>query len=282
MIEVEKANYSISMMCRVLEVSRSGYYASAKLDSISKRMERDMDLTEKIRKVHEDSRGTYGSPRVHAQLKRDGETVSLERVARLMQEAGIKGKVKRRYKATTDSKHQKPVAPNLLERDFSTQTPDSTWCADITAVPSATGFVYLAAILDVGTRLVVGWAADTNMETQLITRALKNALAWRDPVAEIIHHSDRGSQYASHGYQEALAAAGITSSMSRAGDCWDNAMMESFFGTYKQEWAHHHRWGGLRDMREATHDYIEVFYNRTRLHSSLGYRTPMEADKEAA
>lgn len=282
MIEVEKDNYSISMMCRVLEVSRSGYYASAKLDSISKRMERDMDLTKKIRKVHEDSRGTYGSPRVHAQLKRDGEVVSLERVARLMREAGIKGKVKRRYKATTDSNHRRPVSENLLKRDFSTQTPDSTWCADITAVPTATGFVYLAVIIDVGTRLVVGWAADTNMETQLITRALENALAWRDPVAEIIHHSDRGSQYASHGYQEALAASGIKSSMSRAANCWDNALMESFFGTYKQEWAHHHRWQGLRDMREATHDYIEVFYNRARLHSSLGYRTPMEADEDAA
>ncbi len=282
MIGTEKAHYSVAMMCRVLGVSRSGYYASAKRDSISKRMKRDMELTEKIRRIHEDSRGTYGSPRVHAQLKRDGETASRERVERLMREAGIEGKVKRRYKATTDSDHCKPVTPNLLKRDFSTQTPDSTWCADITAVPTATGFVYLAAIVDVGTRLVVGWAVDANMETQLITRALENALAWRDPVAQIVHHSDRGSQYASHGYQEALAASGITSSMSRAGNCWDNALMESFFGTYKQEWAHHHRWQGLRDMREATHDYIEVFYNRARLHSSLGYRTPMEADRDAA
>ena len=269
-------------MCRILGVSRSGYYASAKCDSISKREQKDMALTEKIREIHERSRGTYGSPRVHAQLKREGEPASRERVERLMREAGIEGKVKRRYKATTDSNHRRPVAPNLLQRDFGAETPDSAWCADFTAVPTAPGFTYLAVIIDVATRLVVGWAADTNMETQLIIRALDNALAWREPADKIIHHSDRGSQYASYAYQNALVSHGITVSMSRAGDCWDNAMMESFFGTYKQEWAHHHRWRGLHDMREATHDYIEVFYNRQRLHSGIGYRTPTEADAAAA
>jgi putative transposase len=269
-------------MCRVLKVSRSGYYASAKRDAVSARMREDMELTERIRKIHERSRGTYGSPRVHAQLKRDGVHVSKERVERLMREAGIEGRVRRRYKATTDSSHRRPVAKNILNREFDAETPDSVWCADITAVPTSTGFVYLAAIVDVATRLVVGWAVDVNMETQLIVRALENALAWRAPAEHMIHHSDRGSQYASRAYQDVLAANGITTSMSRAGNCWDNALMESFFGTYKQEWAHHQRWRGLDDMRSSTHDYIEVFFNRERLHSGIGFLTPMEADRAAA
>jgi len=281
-IAAEKANYPVTLMCKVLGVSRSGFYASAKREAVTKQMENDRILTEKIREIHERSRGTYGSPRIHAQLNRDGFPCSKGRVEKLMREAGIQGRVRRRYRNTTDSNHRRPVAKNLIKRDFSTETPDSVWCADITAVPTATGFVYLAAIIDVATRLIVGWAMDTNMETQLIQRALKSALAWREPANEIVHHSDRGSQYASHAYQDALATRGIRSSMSRAGDCWDNAMIESLFGTYKQEWAHHHRWRGLVDARAATHDYIEGFYNRERLHSSLGYRTPMEADEAAA
>ena len=281
MMAAEKASYPVSMMCEVLGVSRSGFYASEKRGGVTKKMEQDAKLTEKIREVHEASHGTYGSRRVLKQLKRDEQPCSKGQVEGLMRDGGIQGRVRRRFKATTDSKHSRPVPENLVKRDFSAQTPDSVWCADITAVPTSTGFVYLAAIIDVATRLVVGWSMDRNMETQLILRALDNALAWREPATAIVHHSDRGSQYASGAYQTALAVHGIQQSMSRAGDCWDNAMIESFFGTYKQEWAHHQRWRGLVDAEASTRDYIEVFYNRTRLHSALGYRTPAEADAAA-
>jgi len=174
--------------------------------------------------------------------------------------------------------HNHQIAPNELNRQFQADSSDSVWCADITFVPTANGFVYLAAIIDLATRMIVGWSMATHMRTELVEGALLNALAHRRPAATLVHHSDRGSQYASHTYRDLLERNGITCSMSRAGDCWDNAVIESFFGTYKQEWAHHHRWSGLLDSRASTHDYIEVFYNRQRLHSSLGYRTPAEVD----
>ena len=186
------------------------------------------------------------------------------------------------FKVTTDSKHERPVAPNRLDRRFRQETSDSAWCADITFIPTSGGWIYLAAIIDLGTRLVVGWSLADHMRTSLVESALRNALSWRMPAAEIIHHSDRGSQYASESYQALLATHGIVCSMSRVGDCYDNAVIESFFGTFKQEWAHHHRWLGLEDARISVHDYIEVFYNRQRLHSALGYRTPTEADQAVA
>jgi putative transposase len=279
---VEKANYPIALMCRVLGVSRSGYYASKARVRPSDRETRDAELLKRIREIHSESRGTYGSPRVHAQLLREGIKVGKDHVARLMRAAGIRGRVLRRYKVTTDSKHDKPVAPNTLNREFAAESPDSVWCADITFIPTAAGWVYLAAILDLATRMVVGWSMAAHMRTELIESALLNALTARAPAAKLVHHSDRGSQYASETYQDLLEEYGIECSMSRKGNCWDNAVMESFFGTYKQEWANHHRWSGLSDSRVATHDYIEVFYNRQRLHSSLGYRTPAEADAAAA
>ena len=166
--------------------------------------------------------------------------------------------------------------------DSYVKTPDLAWCADITEIATATGPVYLAVVLDVGTRLVVGWSLATHMRTELVECALTNALAWRRPAAEMIHHSDRGSQYASETYKDLLDAHGLVCSMSGKGNCWDNAAMESFFGTLKQEWAHHHTWRGLLDARASIHDYIEVFYNRQRLHSTLGYRTPEEVDRASA
>lgn len=235
-----------------------------------------------IRKVHEDSRGTYGSPRVHAQLLRDGFDVGTDRVARLMQKAGIKGRVRRRFKATTNSRHDRPIAPNVLNREFGAKSSDSVWCADITYISTASGWVYLAAIIDVATRMIVGWSMASHMRTELVESALMNALTARAPASRLVHHSDRGSQYASDSYRRLLQQHGIECSMSRAGDCYDNAMIESFFGTLKQEWVHHNWWASLREARAATHDYIEVFYNRQRLHSALGYRTPAEADKDAA
>jgi transposase InsO family protein len=243
---------------------------------------RDVELLERIREIHAASRETYGSPRVHAQLLRDGVEVGKDRVARLMKADGLQGRVRRRFKATTDSRHDRPVAPNTLNREFSAESSDSVWCADITYIPTAAGFVYLAAIIDMATRMIVGWSMANHMRTELVEGALWNALAARAPASRLVHHSDRGSQYASRSYRALLEQHDIECSMSRPGDCYDNAVIESFFGTYKQEWAHHHRWSGLVEARAATHDYVDVFYNRQRLHSALGYRTPVEADEAAA
>lgn len=219
---------------------------------------------------------------MHAQLVRDGVAGGKDRVARLMQRAGIQGRVRRRFKTTTDSQHDRPIAPNTVNREFTASSSDAVWCADITYIWTASGWVYLAAIIDLATRMIVGWSMATHMRTELVEIALLNALTSRAPAARLVHHSDRGSQYASTSYRALLEQHGIECSMSRAGDCFDNAVIESFFGTYKQEWAQHQRWSGLVDARGSTHDYIEVFYNRQRLHSALGYRTPAEADRDTA
>jgi transposase InsO family protein len=278
---LERDHYPIRLMCRVLDVSPSGFYAWRSRVRPTVRESRDAELVGNIREIHAASRGTYGSPRVHAQLVRDGVSVGKHRVARLMQLADVRGRVRRRFRATTDSRHALPIAPNTLNREFAVTSSDAVWCADITAIATAAGWVYLAAIIDLGSRMIVGWSMAEHMRTELVESALLNALSWRAPAARLVHHSDRGSQYASDAYRGLLQQHGIECSMSRAGDCYDNAVMESFFGTYKQEWAHHNRWSGLIDARAATHDYIEVFYNRQRLHSSLGYRTPAEADAAA-
>jgi transposase InsO family protein len=281
-IVAEKANYTIALMCRVLGVSRSGWYAWCSRIRPTERELRNAELLGRIREIHAASRETYGSPRVHAQLVRDGMNAGEDRVARLMQAAGLQGRVRRRFKTTTDSKHDKPIAANMLKRDFTAESSDSIWCADITYIATAAGWVYLAAIIDVVTRRIVGWSMASHMRTELVESALVNALTSREPASRLVHHSDRGSQYASDTYRELLDAHGIECSMSRAGDCYDNAMIESFFGTFKQEWAHLHTWTCLAEARAATHDYIEVFYNRQRLHSALAYRTPAEADESAA
>ena len=270
----------MSLMCRVLKVSRSGWHAAHAHARPCRHETRDAELLVKIREIHTASRSTYGSPRVHAQLRKEGNEVSRGRVARLMRAAGLRGRVRRRFQVTTDSRHGEPVAPNTLNRQFSAETSDSVWCADITYLPTAAGWVYLAAIIDIATRMIVGWSMANHMRTELVEAALINALSSRAPAARLVHHSDRGSQYASSSYRDLLERRGIECSMSRAGNCYDNAVIESFFGTFKQEWAHHHRWSGLTDARAATHDYIEVFYNRRRLHSKLGYRTPAEVDAD--
>jgi transposase InsO family protein len=213
---------------------------------------------------------------------REGISVGKGRVTRLMRVAGLRGRVRRRFKVTTDSKHDRPIAPNTLKRAFSAQISDSVWCADITYLHTVSGWVYLAAIIDMATRRIVGWSMANHMRTELVESALLNALNSRTPASALVHHSDRGSQYASDSYRKLLERHGIECSMSKAGDCYDNAVIESFFGTYKQEWAHHYRWSGLVEARAATHDYIEVFYNHQRLHSALGYRTPAEMDEIVA
>jgi len=277
----EKATYPVTLMCRVLGVSRSGLYAWQRRGT-SEREKTDVELSHRIHAIHTGSRSTYGSPRVHRGLRREGIRVGRKRVERLMRRDGLRGRVRRRFRRTTDSNHSLPVAPNTLNRQFDVDSPDRVWAGDITFIRTANGWGYLAVILDLHSRLVVGWALADHMRTELVETALLCALGKREPSEELLHHSDRGSQYASVSYRGRLEALGIAVSMSRRGDCYDNAVVESFFGTLKQELVHHMHWTDLVDARAAIHDYIEVFYNRQRLHSSLGYKTPAEADQEAA
>ena len=267
-------------MCRILEVSRSGLYAWRRRRRPAPRAARDVALRAQIRAIHARSRGTYGSPRVHAQLRRDDVQVGKARVERLMRAEGLRGKVRRRFRRTTDSEHTFPVAPNTLERQFTVQAPDRVWAGDITYIPLASGFTHLAVLVDLFSRRVVGWAMAEHMRTELVEDALDVALGAREPAPNMIHHSDRGSQYASAAYREKLARLGIQASMSRRGDCYDNAVVESFFGTLKQELVREARWTTHAEARAAIHDYIEVFYNRRRLHSSIGYRSPAEFETE--
>jgi putative transposase len=281
LIEAEKANFPVSLMCRVLQVSRSGLYAWRHRPRASAGVHANRALLARIRCVHAASRETYGSPRVHMQLRREGVDAGRNRIARLMREDGLRGRIRRKFRTTTDSSHSHPVAPNTLNRQFEVEAPDRVWAGDITYIHTATGWAYLAVILDLHSRMVVGWSMATHMRTELIEAALRNALGTRRPSKGLLHHSDRGCQYASGAYRELLAQQGIAVSMSRRGECYDNAVVESFFGTLKQELVHHVRWNDLAQARAAIHDYIEVFYNRQRLHSTLGYRTPAEADQGA-
>lgn len=263
------------MMCRVLKVSRSGYYAwRGRPES-----ERDVEnrrLVDRIRIVHKKSRKTYGSLRVHSQLVLDGERCSRGRVERLMSVNGIRAKGRRKFVATTDSKHDLPVAENVLGREFSVAEPDRVWVSDITYIPTDEGWLYLAGVVDLCSRTAVGWSMSEGLERQLVMDALKMAYLRRRPCKGLIHHSDRGSQYASADYRQLLSDYGMQMSMSRKGDCWDNAVMESFFGTLKKELVHHRRYRTREEARREIFNYIEIFYNRQRLHSSLGYLPPAE------
>ena len=267
--------WPLGMMCRVLQVSRSGFYAWRRRKP-SRRAQREAELIKKIRKVHEDSRGLYGYPRAHRALLIEGEVVSRNTVARLMRKAKIRARIRRRYvPRTTDSRHERPVADNLLQRDFAAAAPNRKWLADITYVPTGEGWLYLAAVLDVFSRRIVGWSMADHMEVDLVADALNMALVHRRPAgAKLLHHSDRGSQYASDDYQHLLQRHGITVSMSGRGDCYDNAMMESFWATLKCELVHQRQYATREQARQAIFEYIEVFYNRKRLHSSLGYVSP--------
>jgi len=279
-IWVEKANFPISLMCRVLEVSRSGYYAWEHR-SISERDQQDAKMLEKIRVIYQRSRGLYGSPRIHAELKKQGYDVSRKRVARLMAQDGIQARRKKPYRRTTDSDHDLVVAPNLLERRFDMDGPNQAWVGDITYVWTLRGFMYLAVVIDLYSRRVVGWAMDDNMRTELVLKALRMALWLRNPPHGCIHHSDRGSQYASNDYQEVLCLFGLLCSMSRKGDCWDNAVAESFFGTLENELLDLTDFATHEEARIAIHEYIEVFYNRKRSHSYLGYVSPVDFERLA-
>jgi len=238
-------------------------------------------LSQQIQVIHKQSRKTYGAPRIHAALKDKGFQVGRHRVARLMSQQGICVRPRRRFRTTTDSNHPFPIAENLLKRDFTATEPDRTWVADITYIPTAQGWLYLAVIIDLFSRRVVGWSMAEHMRVDLVTSALQAALGHRLPAASgLTFHSDRGSQYASHEYRKALQAAGISCSMSRRGNCWDNAVAESFFGTLKTELVHSENFASQEIAKTAIVEWIEVFYNRQRIHSTLNYRSPIQFEEE--
>jgi putative transposase len=273
--------HRVARLCRALSVSKSGYYAWLKR-APSARAGRDGELLTQIREAHARSRRTYGSPRVHAELREQGTRCSRKRVARLMRAAGLNARRPRRVVRTTDSQHDRPVAPNLLGRDFTAEAPDRRWAADITYVPTAEGWLYLAVILDLFSRRVVGHACGATLATSLIVEALTLACGRRRPGAGLLHHSDRGSQYASAEYQSRLSEAGAQASMSRRGDCYDNAAVESFFGTLKTELVHGRRYATRAEARSDIFEYVEVFYNQQRRHSALGYLSPAEYEARHA
>jgi putative transposase len=274
-IAAEKAWAPVAVLCKVLEVSRSGFYAWEERGQ-STRSSDDAKLIVHVLAAFKTGRGAYGSPRVHDELKAIGIAVSRKRIARIMRELGLEGRRKRRFKATTDSKHNLPVAENVLDRKFEVDAPDVAWVTDITYVWTADGWLYLAAILDLFSRRVVGLAMSERIDRALVLEALRNAVGRRLPNAGLMHHSDRGSQYASGDYQDALNELGVVCSMSRKGNCWDNAVAESFFATLKTECVYPRRFATKAEAREVIFEFIEVFYNASRRHSTLGYMSPVE------
>lgn len=270
--------YPVTWMCEAMEVSASGYYAWAcRPDSPTERWRRE--LVGAIEEIHADVKGRYGSPRMTAELNARGHECSENTVAELMRRHGIRAKSPRRFVRTTDSNHRRPVAENVLARDFDPEGPNERWCADITYIPTHEGWLYLAVVEDLFSRMVVGWSMDESMESRLVVDALEMAIQRRRPEAGLLAHSDRGSQYASDHYQRVLASEGITCSMSEVGQCWDNAPMESFFGRMKCEIEPGQMFATRDQARAELFEYLEVFYNRVRLHSSLGFLSPVEFER---
>ena len=274
-IEDRRADYPVTIMCDVLGVSPAGYYAWRSRPE-SPRATANRDLLSNIKQVQRDNRGCYGSPRVHAALRAQGRGASRGRIERLMRRHGIRAIMARPQRVrTTDSRHDLPIAPNLLERSFTAAAPNQIWLADITYVETDQGWLYLAAVMDLHSRRIVGWAMRDHLRTELPLAALRMAIQTRRPPAGLMHHSDRGVQYASGDYRGALQSASITASMSRKADSYDNAPMESFFHTLKTELVHHRKYATRAEAQRDIFGYIEGFYNRTRLHSAIGYISPI-------
>ena len=260
--------------CIVLKVSRSGYYAWLRREP-SARQRRHEELAEQIAKVHQANRGVYGSPRVYQVLNSQGQRICENTVAKIMREQELRAKVKRRFvPRTTDSDHENPIAPNVLDRQFTAEAPNHRWVADITYIPTDEGWLYLAGVLDLYSRKIVGWSMADHLGCELVADALVMGLLRRQPSADLLHHSDRGVQYTCDDFQGLLERHGITVSMSGVGNCYDNAAMESFWATLKTELVHHEQYATRDEARQSIFEYIEVFYNRTRIHSSLGYVSP--------
>ena len=275
LIDAEKAAFPIRFMCEQLGVSRSGYYAWHDRPPSARALE-TAELGERIKEVYKEKKGRYGSPRIVRDLAAHGQCTSRNRVARIMRDKGLVAGQPKRFRRTTDSNHPYPIAENLLDRNFKTNAPNQVWVTDLTYIWTREGWLYLSAILDLYSRSVVGWAMSETIDTELCCRALEMAVQARHPAAGLVHHSDRGSQYASHDYRAALSKYGMVSSMSRRGNCWDNAVAESFWGTLKIELADEMDFASRAEARTVIFEYIEGFYNLRRRHSSIEYRTPRE------
>ena len=277
-VAAERAHHQVSTLCRVLRVSRSGFYAWLGRPP-SARARTDAALGERIARIHRESRGTYGAPRVHAELRYTGVRCSRKRVARLMRLRGLEGAHRRRRVRTTRRDERAAPAPDLVERRFGAEAPDRLWVADITYVPTWQGFLYLAVVLDAASRRVVGWAMTDHLRTELVLEALEMALWNRRPEPGLVHHSDQGTQYTSLAFGRRLREAGIAASMGSVADCFDNAMAESFFATLKTELLHRRAWRSREQARMAIYDYIEGLHNRRRRHSALNYLSPAEWER---
>jgi len=275
-IDTQRKVYPLPAMCETLDVSVSGYRAWKRGGSPKRKRLTNTQMLTLIRAIHKELKGAYGSPRMVRELRARGFPASKARVERLMRDNGIRARHKRRYKATTDSKHSLPVAPNLLDRNFTPAAPNQAWSADMTYIWTDEGWLYLAVVLDLFNREIVGWSIKPRMTADIVTDALTMAWFRRKPAPGLIHHSDRGSQYASHEFQAKLAAYGMVCSMSRKGNCWDNAPAESFFNSLKNERVHEMRYNTRGEAIADLFDYIEVFYNRSRRHSTLCYRSPVQ------
>ena len=275
-IDAHRNGYGVDEMCAVLDVSESGYRSWKHGGKPHRKRLTDAQMLTLIQAIHVEFKGAYGSPRMVRELRLRGFPASKERVERLMQENGIKAKHKRRFKVTTDSKHNLPIAPNLLDRNFTPDAPNQVWTSDITYLWTDEGWLYLAIVIDLFNREVVGWSLKPRMTADIVTDALTMAWFRRKPMSGLIHHSDRGSQYASLAFQAKLKEYGMICSMSRKGNCWDNAPSESWFGSFKNERVYGERFETRDEVIAMTFEYIEVFYNRRRLHSTLGYKSPMQ------
>jgi len=266
--------FEVLVMCETLELSKSGYYAWKHRPASARRRRREQ-LVEQIQAAHDQSRCTYGSPRVTVELKTSGVSVCENTVARYMRAAGIRSKIKRRFRVvTTDSKHDHPIAMNVLDRSFEAEAPDRKWCVDITYIPTGEGWLYLAAVIDLFSRKIVGWSMADHLRSDLCLDALSMAIQRRRPGPGLLHHSDRGVQYACEAYRAFLDRHQIEPSMSRTGNCYDNAVMESFFKTLKTELVYHEIYATRDAARLSIFEYVEVFYNRQRRHSAIGYQSP--------
>jgi len=279
-IDEHRGRWPARLLCAVLQVSAGGYYTWRQRPASARQQRRDALVVE-LKTIHQEVRGRYGSPRMHAELAARGRACCVNTVAKLMRAHGIAAKTRRKFRHTTDSNHGRPVAANVLDRQFEPAAANRAWVADITYLPTREGWLYLAAVEDLYSRQVVGWAMGERITSRLVTDALAMAVSRRLPGAGLVAHSDRGSQYASDHYQRRLAEHGITCSMSRRADCWDNAPMESFFASLKKELVHHEDYQTRAEARASVFEYIEVFYNRVRRHSALGYLPPAEYEQAA-
>ena len=274
-ISKNHGTFKVGRMCRLLNVSRSGYYSWLKRPE-SRRSRQNKNLKAKILDIFKGNHRIYGAPRIHAELRSQGIRCGRHRVARLMQKLGIKAKTKRKFKATTDSKHNLPVAPNLLDQNFEVNAPNKVWASDITYIPTQEGWLYLAVCMDLYSRMVVGWSMDCRITKHLVIDAFNMAAKNRPEIQGLVHHSDRGSQYASYEFQNILGSYNMLCSMSRKGNCYDNAVVESFFHSLKTEWVHHYRYKTRHEAKASIFEYIEIFYNRQRRHSQLNYLSPAD------